>query len=123
MSSAKILIKSPSRLCLGKSSKRPSIMSKSEIISICILFHLSGFRCFKHFYLFYIQRHMQNDYPNTVSYNRFVELSQSVVMPMAIFLKTCCLGTCTGISFVDSTPQSAYARTSVSKEIRCSKKL
>jgi hypothetical protein len=89
---------------LGKASKRPLTMSKSEIISICILFHLSGFRCFKHFYLFYIQRHMQNDYPNTVSYNRFVELSQSVVMPMAIFLKTCCLGTCTGISFVDSTP-------------------
>nr|MBC7611711.1 IS982 family transposase [Pseudopedobacter sp.] len=89
---------------LGKVSKRPLTMSKSEIISICILFHLSGFRCFKHFYLFYIQRHMQNDYPNTVSYNRFVELSQSVVMPMAIFLKTCCLGTCTGISFVDSTP-------------------
>nr|WP_317614804.1 transposase [Pedobacter suwonensis] len=25
-------------------------------------------------------------------------------MPMTIFLKTCCLGRCTGISFVDSTP-------------------
>ena len=89
---------------LGKASKRPATMSKSEIISICLFFHLSGFRCFKHFYLFYVQRHMQGEYPNTVSYNRFVELSQSVVMPMAIFLKTCCLGSCTGISFVDSTP-------------------
>lgn len=89
---------------LGKASKRPLTMSKSEVISICILFHLSGFRCFKHFYLFYVQRHMYNEYPHNVSYNRFVELSQSVVMPMAIFLKTCCLGTCTGISFVDSTP-------------------
>ena len=36
--------------------------------------------------------------------NRFVELSQSVLMPMPIFLKTCCLGKCPGISFVDSTP-------------------
>jgi hypothetical protein len=26
---------------------------------------------------------------------------------MAIFLKTCCLGTCTGISFIDSTPLRA----------------
>jgi hypothetical protein len=89
---------------LGKPSKRPPIMSKSEIISICMLFHLSGFRCFKHFYKFYVQRHMQNEFPNTVSYNRFVELNQSVLMPMTIFLKTCCLGVCSGISFVDSTP-------------------
>lgn len=89
---------------LGKPSKRPATMSKSEVISICMLFHLSGFRCFKHFYMFYVQRHMQGEFPKTVPYNRFVELSQEVLMPMAIFLKTCCLGTCTGVSFVDSTP-------------------
>ncbi len=29
---------------------------------------------------------------------------QSVLLPMTIFAKTCCLGNCTGISFVDSTP-------------------
>lgn len=89
---------------LGKPSKRPPVMSKSEVIMICLLFHLGGFRCFKHFYLFYVQRHMQGEFPRTVSYNRFVELSQSVLLPMSIFLKTCCLGKCTGISFVDSTP-------------------
>jgi len=89
---------------LGRPSKRPPVMSTSEIISICLLFHLSGFRCFKHFYIFYVQKHMQAEFPRTVSYSRFVELSQSVLMPMTIFLKTCCLGRCTGISFVDSTP-------------------
>ncbi len=89
---------------LGNSSKRPPIISQSEIISICLLFHLSSFRCFTHFYLFYVQRHMRAEFPYTVSYNRFVDLSQSVLMPMTIFLKTCCLGCCTGISFVDSTP-------------------
>jgi hypothetical protein len=89
---------------LGKPSKRPALMAKSEVITICLLFHLSGFRCLKHFYLFYVQRHMPGEFPQTVSYNRFVELSQSVLLPMSIFLKTCCLGRCTGISFVDSTP-------------------
>lgn len=89
---------------LGKPCKQPLVMSKSEVISICLLFHLSGFRCFKHFYIFYVQRHMQREFPKTVSYNRFVELSQAVLLPMTVFLKTCCLGTCTGISFVDSTP-------------------
>ncbi|MDM1458397.1 IS982 family transposase [Myroides odoratimimus] len=89
---------------LGSPSKRPPRMSKSEVITIYLLFHLSGFRCFKHFYIYYVQKHMTKEFPNTVSYNRFVELMQSVIMPMTIFAKTCCLGKCTGISFVDSTP-------------------
>lgn len=89
---------------LGNPSKRPSIMSKSEVITITILFQLSGFRTFKHFYIYYLQKHMQDDFPNTVSYNRFTELMQQCLMPMTLFLKTCCLGDCTGISFVDSTP-------------------
>lgn len=89
---------------IGKPSKRPPVMSKSEVISIIILFHLSGYRCFKHFYIYYVQKHMQADYPKTVSYNRFTELMQSNILPLAMFLKMCCLGKCTGISFVDSTP-------------------
>ena len=47
---------------------------------------------------------MKDDFPKTVSYNRFTELMQQSLMPMTLFLKTCCLGDCTGISFVDSTP-------------------
>jgi len=89
---------------IGNKSKRPPIMSHSEIISIMIFFHLSGFRCFKHFYIFYVQKHMQSEFPKTVSYNRFTELMQSNILPLTMFLKTCCMGNCTGISFVDSTP-------------------
>lgn len=89
---------------LGNSSKRPSIMSKSEVITLCILFQLSGFRTFKHFYIFYVQKHMKSDFPATVSYNRFTELAGQNLMAMSLFLKTCCLGNSTGISFVDSTP-------------------
>lgn len=47
---------------------------------------------------------MRDDFPSTVSYNRFTELMQQNLMPMTLFLKTCCLGDSTGISFVDSTP-------------------
>jgi len=89
---------------LGNPAKRPSIMSKSEVITIAILFQLSGFRTFKHFYVSYVQKHMKDDFPNTVSYNRFTELVGQNLMAMSLFLKTCCLGDCTGISFVDSTP-------------------
>ena len=89
---------------LGNPAKRPLVMSKSEIITIMITFQLSGFRTFKHFYLFYLQKHMQKEFPKTVSYNRFTELMQQNLMPLTLFLKTCCLGKCTGISFIDSTP-------------------
>lgn len=88
---------------LGKTPKRPPVMSDSEVISITILFHLSGFRCFKHFYVFYVKEHMKHEFPKTVSYNRFTELMQSSLLPLTMFLKTCCMGNCTGISFIDST--------------------
>jgi len=92
-------------LSSGKQTRnRKFVMSKSEIITITVLFHLSGFRTFKHFYLFYVQKHLVQEFPNTVSYNRFVELMQSNILPLTLYMKTCCLGTCTGISFIDSTP-------------------
>ena len=92
------------KFILGNKPKQPPKMSSSEVISITLFFHLSGFRCFKHFYLFYILRHMTTEFPKTVSYNRFTELMQANLMSMTVFAKTCCLGACTGISYVDSTP-------------------
>ncbi len=89
---------------LGNKAKRPSKMSMSEVITISVIFHLSGFRTFKHFYIFYVQKHMNTEFPQTVSYNRFTELMQQSVMAMTLFLKTYALGDCTGISFIDSTP-------------------
>ena len=71
---------------------------------IIILFHDSGYRCFKHFYLDYVCKHLRHLFPKVVSYNRFVELEREVAIPLALFIKRVLLGKCTGISFVDSTP-------------------
>lgn len=90
--------------CTKKSRKRQFTMSDSEVITIMICFHTGGFRCLKHFYINYIQKHCQSDFPKTVSYNRFVELQQKALLPMTLFLQLCCLGKCTGISYIDSTP-------------------
>lgn len=89
---------------IGNAPKRKSLMSDSEVITLMTLFHPGSFRNMEHFYQHYVQKHLQAEFPNTVSYNRFTELMQSAMLPMTIFLKTCCLGECTGISFVDSTP-------------------
>ena len=83
---------------------KPSSMSESEVMTIIIFFHLMRYRDFKHYYLFHVCEHMNNEFPHLVSYNRFVELSHSVILPLVVFLKTQCLGKCTGISFIDSTP-------------------
>jgi hypothetical protein len=79
-------------------------MSDSEVITIMIYFHIKQFRNLKHFYINYIQVHCKEDFPQTVSYNRFVELQQKALLPMTVFLQLCCLGKCTGVSFIDSTP-------------------
>lgn len=83
---------------------RKSIMRDAEIITILVLFHLKGYRCLKHFYTEYVATHMRDMFPNLVSYNRFVELQKSMMLPLAIFVKEVLLGKCTGITFVDSTP-------------------
>jgi hypothetical protein len=87
-----------------KTRKRAFTMSDSEVITIMIMFHQSRLRDLKDFYINHIQRHYQSDFPHTVSYNRFVELHRKALIPMTVFLQLCCLGRCTGISFMDSTP-------------------
>ena len=49
----------------------------------------------------YVCKHLKHLFPRQVSYNRFVELEKEVLLPLTIFIKAL-LGSCTGISFVDS---------------------
>ena len=57
------------------------MISKCEITEIFYLcdefskeFDLSGTRNLKHFYQFYVCKHLGGNFPKSVSYNRFVEL-------------------------------------------------
>ena len=56
---------------------RESRMSKAEIMVIMILFHSSGYRCLKHFYLEKVCKHMRHLFPEVVSYNRWSSESRS----------------------------------------------
>lgn len=90
--------------CSIKRRNRAFKLSDSEVITILVYFHSYNARCLKHFYINHVCRYMKQYFPQTVSYNRFVELQKKSSVLMAIMLKTVCLGTCTGISFIDSTP-------------------
>ena len=49
-------------------------------------------------------KHLKHQFPRQVSYNHFVELEKEILLPLTIFIKKVLMGTCIGISFVDSTP-------------------
>jgi len=77
-------------------------LSVSEIMTILILFHQSHYRDFKAFYVQEVLGHLRPEFPGLVSYTRFVEFMPSVLLPLCAYLRHC-MGTCTGISFLDST--------------------
>jgi len=83
--------------------QRARSLSVSEIITILIHFHQSHYRNFKAYYTEYVLVRLQREFPGLVSYNRFVEFIPSVLLVLCVYLRTSCLGTCTGISFMDST--------------------
>jgi hypothetical protein len=82
---------------------RSSTLCLSEIMTIIIYFHLSGYRTFKDFYTRSVSKHLRSDFPRLVSYNRFVELMADSLVPLCAYLNTR-FGQCSGISFVDSLP-------------------
>jgi len=71
-------------------------------MTILIQFHTSRFRDFEAYYAF-VCKHQRREFPQVVSYERFVKLMPSVGMALYVYLHYC-QGACTGISFVDSTP-------------------
>ncbi|HEV8158638.1 MAG TPA: IS982 family transposase [Pyrinomonadaceae bacterium] len=81
-----------------KSSK----LSRSEVMTILIAFHRSGFRNLKTFYKSLIGVYYKHDFPDLVSYNRFVELQRDALVLLGAFMQVR-LGKCSGISFIDST--------------------
>lgn len=79
-------------------------MSNSEVMTFLILFHNSGYRCFKYFYLDHVCKHMRYMFPKTLSYDRFVELQKLVVIKLAVFVTTVLMGKWACICFINSTP-------------------
>jgi Transposase DDE domain len=81
--------------------KRSAQLSLSEMLTIVIGFHGSGYRTFKAYYL-WLRSDRQRDFPNLVSHHRFVEWMPSLAGPLAAYLMSR-FGEVTGIAFIDST--------------------
>jgi hypothetical protein len=103
----------PMQLADGKRRERPGQLCPSEIMTILIAFHQSHYRDFKAYYQQYVQHHLASEFPRLVSYQRFVELIPSVLVPLTAYLHSC-FGACTGISFIDSTSLAVCANPRIS---------
>ena len=80
--------------------RRATRLHPSEIMTLIIWFHQSGYRTFKAYYTQEVVAHLQGEFPHLVSYTRFVELMGRMVVPLTVYLSTQ-RGAGTGISFID----------------------
>jgi hypothetical protein len=86
----------------SKKRRRTGQLSLSEIMTIIIYFHQSRYRNFKAYYTEHVCKHLCREFPNLVSYERFVILMPSALGPLSAYLKSL-YGSCSGLSFIDST--------------------
>ena len=82
--------------------KRSGRMTMSEIMTIIIAFHTSHHRDFKHFYTGYLARFFKSEFPNLLSYTRFLEIMPNTVIPLCSYFSSL-KSEATGIEFIDST--------------------
>ena len=82
---------------------RKATLILSEVMTILVWFQQSSYRTFKDFYLKEVCQHLRDEFPNLVSYTRFVELMPSALVPLCAYLQTR-KGKTAGIAFIDSLP-------------------
>src|SRR5205085_11366034 len=71
------------RLLQSQAARRnkPSALALSEVMTILILFHCSGYRDLKTFYTQDVQTHLGGAFLVRVRYNRFVEWQREALVP------------------------------------------
>jgi Transposase DDE domain len=90
------------QLAAGKQRERAGQLWASEVMTILIHFHQSHYRTFTAYYTEHVQVHLTREFPQLVSYSRFVALIPGVLVPLLAYLQSR-YGPCTGISFIDAT--------------------
>lgn len=87
----------------GKNIRKKAFsLTSSEIITIAVWYHQSGYITFKDYYIKYVIHSLKNEFKKIPSYNRFIELRLAVTDILSLYLCTKKISTCTGISYIDS---------------------
>lgn len=89
-------------LPISKHSYNKARISPSEVMTIQILYHLSGYKCFEYFYTQAALKFLKVYFPMLPFYNRFVELQGRNWHYLFAFVNTVRTGEETGVFIVDS---------------------
>ena len=89
-------------LPLQTQRKREGILSLSEMMLIEVLYHFSGYKAFKYFYLYHVCGSLRSLFRALPSYPRFVSIKKKLFLPLVILIHSI-KGEKTGIYFADST--------------------
>ena len=82
---------------------RPCGLSLSEVMTIWVHYHQSGYHTFKWYYVNHVQVHLKSAFPRLPSYQRFIERIPEALLPLTRFMQSRCEAN-RGIAFIDSTP-------------------
>ena len=86
-----------------RSVNKPSVRL-SERMTLEIVYHLSGCKCFEYFYVQEVlQGSLHAYFPAAPSYNRFVELKPRMLVALICYLHCLRLGRLLGLYYADST--------------------
>src|SRR3954462_15069312 len=100
---ARRLCRNGRRRCWAPAGRRHAgRMSPSEIITLLLVLHSSGFKHLKSFYHGFAEPLLRGSFPGMPCYEHFVALQKSVFVPLVVFLLSH-LGTRTGLYYIDST--------------------
>lgn len=81
---------------------RKGEMSLSEMLTIVVSYHFSGYKCFKYFYQYEIAQRHRKAFPKLLSYSRFIQKMPLLFLPLHLLLHML-TGEETGVYFIDST--------------------
>ena len=93
----------PAGLSPRHAAGRKASLSESEVLTILILYHLSGFKCFEYFYERLILKELKSYFPKAVSYTQFLALSRQACFHILLLAQCrCSLSSPTKHYYVDS---------------------
>ncbi len=93
---------------------RPGKLSLGEMLFIMVLFHLSPFKDFKHFWLYGVEQKYRDCFAELPSYARFVALMPRLFAPFCVLIHSLS-GEQTGIYIADSTKLAVCANPRISR--------
>lgn len=93
---------------------RAGKLSLGEMLFIMVLFHLSPFKDFKHFWVHGVEQKYRDHFGDLPSYGRFVALMPRLFAPLAVLMHSLS-GEKTGIYIADSTKLAVCANPRISR--------